>query len=136
MFTKELRVSIVMHDCVSVLFTANTSFAHYCHDNGLLLDVHSAMHIVVDRQKNHGMHFPILAKDCLIRIHRHEGKKYGEGQCQQLTGSRICSYKNRGSRRLRTMVPAPRCNTSGTSISCQIRFFLGQKGMDESLPFK
>ncbi|KAL4357044.1 hypothetical protein AHAS_Ahas09G0147300 [Arachis hypogaea] len=43
-------------------FTANTSLAHYCRDNGLLLHIHRAMHAVIDRQKNHGMHFRVLAK--------------------------------------------------------------------------
>ncbi|RVX21207.1 Ribulose bisphosphate carboxylase large chain [Vitis vinifera] len=32
-------------------FTANTSLAHYCRDNGLLLHIHRAMHAVIDRQK-------------------------------------------------------------------------------------
>ncbi|KAL0302785.1 UNVERIFIED_CONTAM: Ribulose bisphosphate carboxylase large chain [Sesamum angustifolium] len=31
-------------------------------DNGLLLHIHRAMHAVIDRQKNHGMHFRVLAK--------------------------------------------------------------------------
>ncbi|CAN2060624.1 unnamed protein product [Malus fusca] len=43
-------------------FTANTTLAHYCRDNGLLLHIHRAMHAVIDRQKNHGMHFRVLAK--------------------------------------------------------------------------
>uniref|UniRef100_A0A2K1RA51 Ribulose bisphosphate carboxylase large subunit C-terminal domain-containing protein n=1 Tax=Populus trichocarpa TaxID=3694 RepID=A0A2K1RA51_POPTR len=41
---------------------ANTSLAHYCRDNGLLLHIHRAMHAVIDRQKNHGIHFRVLAK--------------------------------------------------------------------------
>ncbi|KAF3443064.1 hypothetical protein FNV43_RR16985 [Rhamnella rubrinervis] len=43
-------------------FTANTSLAHYCRDNGPLLHIHRAMHAVINRQKNHGMHFRVLAK--------------------------------------------------------------------------
>ncbi|KAF3772838.1 Ribulose bisphosphate carboxylase large chain [Nymphaea thermarum] len=43
-------------------FTANTSLAHYCRDNGLLLHIHRAMHAVIDRQRNHGIHFRVLAK--------------------------------------------------------------------------
>ncbi|CAN6446899.1 unnamed protein product [Victoria cruziana] len=43
-------------------FTANTSLAHYCRDNGLLLHIHCAMHAVIDRQRNHGIHFRVLAK--------------------------------------------------------------------------
>ncbi|XP_022754221.1 uncharacterized protein LOC111302700 [Durio zibethinus] len=61
-FAKELGVPIVMHDYLTCGFTANTSLAHYCRDNGLLLHIHRAMHAVIDRQKNHGMHFRVLAK--------------------------------------------------------------------------
>ncbi|MBA0553474.1 hypothetical protein Golob_012654, partial [Gossypium lobatum] len=43
-------------------FTANTSLAHYCQDNGLLLHIHPAMHALINRQKNHGMNFRVLAK--------------------------------------------------------------------------
>ncbi|KAK7233549.1 hypothetical protein RIF29_47438 [Crotalaria pallida] len=43
-----------MHDYLTGGFTANTSLAHYCRDNGLLLHIHRAMHAVIDRQKNHG----------------------------------------------------------------------------------
>ncbi|KAK6228841.1 hypothetical protein QUC31_015988 [Theobroma cacao] len=59
---RELGVPIVMHDYLTGGFTANTSLAHYCRDNGLLLHIHRAMHAVIDRQKNHGMHFRVLAK--------------------------------------------------------------------------
>ncbi|KAK8346050.1 hypothetical protein V6Z11_A07G191200 [Gossypium hirsutum] len=48
MCARELGVPIVMHD--------------YLTDNGLLLHIHRAMHAVIDRQKNHGMHFRVLAK--------------------------------------------------------------------------
>ncbi|KAM2943773.1 hypothetical protein COP2_026915 [Malus domestica] len=61
-FARELGVPIVMHDYLTGGFTANTSLAHYCRDNGLLLHIHRAMHAVIDRQKNHGMHFRVLAK--------------------------------------------------------------------------
>lgn len=43
-------------------FTANTSLSMYCRDNGLLLHIHRAMHAVIDRQRNHGIHFRVLAK--------------------------------------------------------------------------
>uniref|UniRef100_A0A0E0R997 Ribulose bisphosphate carboxylase large subunit C-terminal domain-containing protein n=1 Tax=Oryza rufipogon TaxID=4529 RepID=A0A0E0R997_ORYRU len=43
-----------MHDYLTEGFTANTSLAHYCRDNGLLINIHRAMHAVIDRQKNHG----------------------------------------------------------------------------------
>ncbi|KAJ8531141.1 hypothetical protein K7X08_025872 [Anisodus acutangulus] len=51
-----------MHDYLTGGFTANTCLAHYCRDNGLLLHIHRAMHAVIDRQKNHGIHFRVLAK--------------------------------------------------------------------------
>ncbi|KAK8661971.1 hypothetical protein V6N13_091559 [Hibiscus sabdariffa] len=51
-----------MHDYLTGGFTANTTLVHYCRDNGLLLHIHRAMHAVIDRQKNHGMHFRVLAK--------------------------------------------------------------------------
>ncbi|XP_047314562.1 ribulose bisphosphate carboxylase large chain-like [Impatiens glandulifera] len=54
-FARELGVPIVMHDYLTGGFTANTSLAHYCRDNGLLLHIHRAMHAVIDRQKNHGI---------------------------------------------------------------------------------
>ncbi|KAK7285595.1 hypothetical protein RJT34_20371 [Clitoria ternatea] len=59
---RELGAHIVMHDHLTGGFTANTTLAHYCRDNGLLLHIHRAMHAVIDRQKNHGMHFRVLAK--------------------------------------------------------------------------
>ncbi|KAI5650764.1 hypothetical protein M9H77_36769 [Catharanthus roseus] len=36
----QLGVPIIMHDYLTGGFTANTSFAHYCRDNGLLLHIH------------------------------------------------------------------------------------------------
>ncbi|XP_071905716.1 ribulose bisphosphate carboxylase large chain-like [Coffea arabica] len=54
-FARELGVPIVMHDYLTGGFTANTSLAHYCRDNGLLLHIHHAMHAVIDRQKNHAL---------------------------------------------------------------------------------
>ncbi|KAL4010017.1 hypothetical protein IC575_030767 [Cucumis melo] len=44
------------------IFAREWDLAHYCRDNGLLLHIHRAMHAVIDRQKNHGMHFRVLAK--------------------------------------------------------------------------
>ncbi|CAN6440759.1 unnamed protein product [Victoria cruziana] len=43
------------------VFTTNTSLAHYCRDNGLLLHIHHTMHAVIDRQMNHGIHFHVPA---------------------------------------------------------------------------
>ncbi|KAK4338971.1 hypothetical protein RND71_040433 [Anisodus tanguticus] len=61
-FSKYLGVLIIMHDYLIGGFTANTSLSHYCRDYGLLLHIHHAMHAVIDRQKNHGIHFRVLAK--------------------------------------------------------------------------
>jgi ribulose-bisphosphate carboxylase large chain len=59
---KELGMPIIMHDYITAGFTANTTLAHYSRDHGLLLHIHRAMHAVIDRQRNHGMHFRVLAK--------------------------------------------------------------------------
>ncbi|KAD2805316.1 hypothetical protein E3N88_38693 [Mikania micrantha] len=53
-FARELVVPIVMHDYLTGGFTTNTTLAHYCQDNGLILHIHRAMHEVIDTQKNHG----------------------------------------------------------------------------------
>ncbi|CAN6445158.1 unnamed protein product [Victoria cruziana] len=43
---RELGVPIIMHDYLIGGFTANTSLAHYCRDNGLLLHIHpKALHM-------------------------------------------------------------------------------------------
>eukprot|EP00850_Spirogloea_muscicola_P024240 SM000511S17828 [mRNA] locus=s511:1799:4905:- [translate_table: standard] len=89
-FARELGMPIVMHDYLTGGFTANTSLAHYCRDNGLLLHIHRAMHAVIDRQKNHGMHFRVLAK--ALRMsggdHIHAGTVVGklEGERQVTLG--------------------------------------------------
>ncbi|PHU19935.1 Ribulose bisphosphate carboxylase large chain [Capsicum chinense] len=54
-FARELGVLIVMHDYLMGGFTANTSLAHYCRDNGLLLYIHHVMDAVIDIPKNHGV---------------------------------------------------------------------------------
>ena len=77
---KELGMPIIMHDYLTGGFTANTSLALYCRDNGLLLHIHRAMHAVIDRQKNHGIHFRVLAK--ALRMsggdHLHSGTVVGK----------------------------------------------------------
>ncbi|KAF6137597.1 hypothetical protein GIB67_007455 [Kingdonia uniflora] len=79
-FARELGVPIVMHDYLTSGFTANTSLSHYCRDNSLLLHIHRAMHAVIDRQKNHGIHFCVLAK--ALRMsggdHIHSGTVVGK----------------------------------------------------------
>ncbi|PSO47683.1 MAG: ribulose-bisphosphate carboxylase large subunit [Cyanobacteria bacterium SW_9_44_58] len=79
-FAKELGMPIIMHDFFTGGFTANTTLSKWCRDNGMLLHVHRAMHAVVDRQKNHGMHFRTLAK-CLRMSggdHLHAGTVVGK----------------------------------------------------------
>jgi ribulose-bisphosphate carboxylase large chain len=77
---KELGVPIIMHDYITAGFTANTSLSNYCRDNGLLLHIHRAMHAVIDRQRNHGIHFRVLAK--ILRLsggdHLHSGTVVGK----------------------------------------------------------
>jgi ribulose-bisphosphate carboxylase large chain len=51
-FAKDLGVPIIMHDYITGGFTANTSLAIYCRNNGLYYTFTRAMH-VIDRQ-NHG----------------------------------------------------------------------------------
>jgi ribulose-bisphosphate carboxylase large chain len=79
-FAKELGVPIIIHDYLTGGFTANTSLASYCRDNGLLLHIHRAIHGVIDRQRNHGIHFRVLAK--ALRLsggdHLHSGTVVGK----------------------------------------------------------
>ncbi|CAI9277895.1 unnamed protein product [Lactuca saligna] len=79
-FARELGVPIAMHDYLTGGFTENTSLTHYCQDNGLLLHIHRAMHAVIDRQKNHGIHFHVLAKALRISggYHIHSGTVVGK----------------------------------------------------------
>ncbi|KAL2922370.1 Ribulose bisphosphate carboxylase large chain [Bienertia sinuspersici] len=79
-FARELGAPTVMHDYITGGFTANTSLAHYCRDNGLLLHIHRAMQAVIDRQKNHGMHFRVLAKTLRLSggDHIHAGTVVGK----------------------------------------------------------
>ncbi|CAI9272095.1 unnamed protein product [Lactuca saligna] len=89
-FARELGVPIVMHDYLTGGFTANTSLAHYCRDNYLLLHIYRAMHAVIDRQKNHGINFCVLAK--VLRMsggdHIHSGTVVGklEGEIEITLG--------------------------------------------------
>ncbi|KAH6559241.1 hypothetical protein KP509_1Z021900 [Ceratopteris richardii] len=61
-YASELGAPIIMHDYLTGGFTTNTSLAIYSRNKGLLLHIHRAMHVVIDRQRNHGMHFRVLAK--------------------------------------------------------------------------
>jgi ribulose-bisphosphate carboxylase large chain len=79
-FAKELGVRIIMHDFLTGGFSANTSLANWCRKNGMLLHIHRAMHAVIDRNPNHGIHFRVLAK-CLRLSggdHLHTGTVVGK----------------------------------------------------------
>ena len=79
-YAKELDQPIIMHDFLTAGFTANTTLSHWCRDNGVLLHIHRAMHAVIDRQKNHGIHFRVLSK-CLRMSggdHIHTGTVVGK----------------------------------------------------------
>ncbi|MCG8444069.1 MAG: form I ribulose bisphosphate carboxylase large subunit [Caulobacterales bacterium] len=79
-FAKELGSRIIMHDFLTAGFTANTSLANWCRDNGMLLHIHRAMHAVIDRNPHHGIHFRVLTK-CLRLSggdHLHSGTVVGK----------------------------------------------------------
>ena len=61
-FARELGAPIIMSDFFTMGFTAHTSLSVWCRDNGVLLHCHRAMHAVVDRQRNHGVHWRVIAK--------------------------------------------------------------------------
>lgn len=77
---KSLDMPIIMHDFLTAGFTANTSLANWCRDNGMLLHIHRAMHAVIDRNPYHGIHFRVLTK-CLRLSggdHLHSGTVVGK----------------------------------------------------------
>src|ERR1700737_4937874 len=61
-FAKSVGAPIIMSDFLTMGFTAHTSLSLWCRDNGMLLHCHRALHAVIDRQKNHGIHWRVLAK--------------------------------------------------------------------------
>jgi ribulose bisphosphate carboxylase small subunit len=61
-FAKSLGAPIIMSDFLTMGFTAHTSLSLWCRKNGMLLHCHRALHAVIDRQKNHGIHWRVLAK--------------------------------------------------------------------------
>jgi len=79
-YAKELGAPIIMHDYLTAGFTANTGLANWCRDNGMLLHIHRAMHAVIDRNPNHGIHFRVLTK--MLRLsggdHLHSGTVVGK----------------------------------------------------------
>lgn len=79
-FAKELSMPIIMHDFLTAGFCANTGLANWCRENGMLLHIHRAMHAVIDRHPQHGIHFRVLAK-CLRLSggdHLHSGTVVGK----------------------------------------------------------
>ena len=77
---KSLDMPIIMHDFLTGGFTAHTSLANWCRNNGILLHVHRALHAVLDRSPYHGIHFRVLAK-CLRLSggdHLHSGTVVGK----------------------------------------------------------
>jgi ribulose-bisphosphate carboxylase large chain len=79
-FAKELGSPIVMLDFLTAGFTAHTSLSKWCRTNGILLHCHRAMHAVIDRQRNHGIHWRVLAKWCRMigADHVHNGTVVGK----------------------------------------------------------
>ncbi len=89
-FAKSLDMPIIMHDFLTAGFTANTTLANWCRRNGMLLHIHRAMHAVIDRNPNHGIHYRVLVK-CLRLSggdHLHSGTVVGklEGDRQATLG--------------------------------------------------
>ena len=54
---------IIMVDYLVVGFTAHQTLSNWCRRNGMLLHIHRAMHAVVDRQRNHGVHWRAAVPD-------------------------------------------------------------------------
>ncbi len=79
-FARELGSPIVMHDFLVGGFAAHQTLANWCRRNGMLLHVHRALHAVIDRQKEHGIHYRVLAK--WLRLaggdHLHSGTVVGK----------------------------------------------------------
>jgi ribulose-bisphosphate carboxylase large chain len=79
-YAKELGSPIVMHDYLVGGLAAQTTLANWCRRNGILLHVHRALHAVIDRQKDHGIHYRVLAK--WLRLaggdHLHSGTVVGK----------------------------------------------------------
>src|SRR6266566_2248219 len=89
-FARQLGSPIIMHDYLVGGLSAHTTLSRWCRRNGMLLHVHRALHAVVDRQKDHGIHFRVLAK--WLRLaggdHLHTGTVVGklEGERETTLG--------------------------------------------------
>jgi|SRR5579883_3381013 ribulose-bisphosphate carboxylase large chain len=86
-FARELASPIIMVDYLVAGFTAATSLSHWCRQNGVLLHVHRAMHAVIDRQKDHGIHWRVLAKWCRMigGDHVHNGTVVGKLESDRIS---------------------------------------------------
>jgi ribulose-bisphosphate carboxylase large chain len=71
---------IIMVDYLVVGFTSHQTLSNWCRRNGMLLHIHRAMHAVIDRQRNHGVHWRVLAKWCRMigADHLHNGTVVGK----------------------------------------------------------
>lgn len=79
-YAAELGSRYVMIDYLTAGFAAHQSVRNHIEKKGLMLHVHRAMHAVIDRQKNHGIAFRVLAK--WLRLaggdHLHTGTVVGK----------------------------------------------------------
>ncbi len=91
-FAKEIGLRIIMHDYLTAGFTAHQTLSKWCRKNGMLLHIHRAMHAVIDRQKNHGIHFRVLAK--WLRLaggdHLHVGTVVGKLEGDKVATMAVC----------------------------------------------
>ncbi len=91
-FAKEIGARIIMVDYLVVGFAAHQSLSRWCRRNGMLLHCHRAMHSVLDRQKNHGVHFRVLAK--ILRLmggdHLHVGTVVGKLEGDRMATLGVC----------------------------------------------
>jgi ribulose-bisphosphate carboxylase large chain len=89
-YAKELGSPIIMHDYLVGGLAAHQTLSNWCRRNGMLLHVHRALHAVLDRQRNHGINYRVLAK--WLRLaggdHLHSGTVVGklEGDRQATLG--------------------------------------------------
>ncbi len=79
-YAAELGSRYIMSDYLTVGFAAHQSLVNRAAKLGLMVHVHRAMHAVIDRQRNHGISFLVLAK--WLRLtggdHLHTGTVVGK----------------------------------------------------------
>ncbi len=71
---------VLMVDYLVVGYTAHQTLSNWCRRNGMLLHCHRATHAVIDRQRNHGVHWRVLAKWARLigTDHLHNGTVVGK----------------------------------------------------------